>query len=234
MSAPFAVGFDFDHTLGLDHGLEITALHRLADEAGVPLDGNPDAIACATAELAYFRAGEQSAADMVSAVLTCAGGHGSAALVEQWRAHCYALVERTTPVDGAGALLAALAARGIPVAILTNGWSPLQEKKVARALAFRGPLLVSDTIGALKPARTAFRRLVATLGMPAERCWYVGDNPQADVLGALDAGLNAVWFDWEGVAYPAGAPAPTLRIGALDELMAVLPGSTAPAQNVPT
>ena len=32
MTATLAVGFDFDHTLGLDNGLEVIAFYRLAAE----------------------------------------------------------------------------------------------------------------------------------------------------------------------------------------------------------
>lgn len=232
MNAGFAVGFDFDHTLGLDHGLELTALHRLAEDVGAPLTGNERALACAREELARFRAGEQTAEAMISTVLACAGASSDAGRVAAWREHCFALVERVTPIDGARELLAELAARAVPVAILTNGWSPLQEKKIARALDFHGPILVSETIGALKPDPAAFGFLVRALGLPAERCWYVGDNPLADVLGALDAGLQGVWFDAESGAYPRSARSPSGRIRALDELGALLPGSRASAQNV--
>ena len=37
MSAPIAIGFDFDHTLGVDHGLELRALYAYAAELGRPL-----------------------------------------------------------------------------------------------------------------------------------------------------------------------------------------------------
>jgi putative hydrolase of the HAD superfamily len=79
-------------------------------------------------------------------------------------------------------------------------------------------VLVSDALGAIKPAAAAFDALVATLGVSRDRAWYVGDNPVGDVAGALAAGLRAVWFDWEGLSYPQDLPAPTVRISALREL----------------
>jgi FMN phosphatase YigB (HAD superfamily) len=135
------------------------------------------------------------------------------------------------PVDGARELLAALRARAIPAAILTNGWTPLQQKKIARALGEDGralPVLVSDAIHAVKPARAAFDALVDTLGVPHDRAWYVGDNARGDVGGALAAGLRAVWFDAEGQRYPQDLRPPTLRIGSLRELETLTENGIAP------
>ena len=135
------------------------------------------------------------------------------------------------PLDGAHELLAALRARAIPTAILTNGWTPLQQKKIARALgdaALGMTILVSDAIHAVKPAREAFDALVAALGVPRERVWYVGDNARGDAGGALAAGLRAVWFNWENQTYPQDLPMPTLTIAALRELTKLAENTIAP------
>ena len=118
----------------------------------------------------------------------------------------------------------------MPVAVLTNGWSPLQQRKIAQALGADAPpvVLVSDELGAIKPAPAAFAALVDGLGVPRERVWYVGDNPAGDIGGALAAGLRAVWFDWERLPYPAAVPPPTLRIGALRELARLVENANAP------
>jgi FMN phosphatase YigB (HAD superfamily) len=146
----------------------------------------------------------------------------------QFREICFGLVdELVTPIDGAHELLAELAQRAIPIAILTNGWSPLQQLKIARAIGFAGPVLVSDELGILKPDPAA----VDVLGVARERIWFVGDNPHTDVAGAQGAGLRAVWFDWENVAFPAGAPPPDARIGHLREFLDVLRGADVPMEN---
>jgi HAD superfamily hydrolase (TIGR01509 family) len=222
VNAPLAIGFDFDHTLGLDHGLEIRAFELLGAERGVPFDAE-----IVKRELTRYRAGEQSMQQMFEAC----GGDG---LTRRWETLCLELVAHVTPIDGAREVLAALAARGIPTAILTNGWSPLQEGKVAQALAFSGPVLVSEKIGVRKPERAAFEQLATALGTEITACWYVGDNPDADIVGAHAAGMRSVWFDWENVAYPAGAPPPFARIGSLRELLTLVPGHGASAQNAAT
>src|SRR6185312_10104626 len=91
------------------------------------------------------------------------------ALAVRFRGICYGLVDRLVqPIPGAVECIAALVASGTPVGILTNGWSELQERKIARALGeFPGPILVSDTVGAYKPSANAFRLLEAALGVDA-------------------------------------------------------------------
>ena len=129
-----------------------------------------------------------------------------------------------TPIEGARDVVAALDERRIPHAILTNGWSPLQSYKIARAIDYRGPILVSDELGILKPDAAAFGKLVDTLRVDREHIWFVGDNPKTDILGAQNAGLRGVWFDWEAMSYPLDAPQPDYRIGHLRELLDVLRG----------
>jgi HAD superfamily hydrolase (TIGR01549 family) len=227
---PIAIGFDFDHTLGVDNALERKAFYRYAEELGEPLDPRDGVWLMRIEELlTAFRAGEITLERTVARF----GEELGVRTVDpdRWSAICYELVDRLVqPIDGARETIAALKARGVPLAILTNGWSPLQQKKIARAL---GPatietILVSDRIAAVKPARAAFDALVAALAVPRERVWYVGDNPRGDIGGALAAGLRAVWFDWEGQQYPPDVPPPTLRIRALRELLALVENAVAP------
>jgi putative hydrolase of the HAD superfamily len=234
VTAPtWAVGFDFDHTLGLDNGLEVIACYRFAAALGHALrPANGEWSATIATLLARFRAGETSLDEMVEMFAQRLGAAADPGHATQYRDICYALVdELVTPVDGAREVLAALAERGIPTAILTNGWSPLQYLKIARALDYHGPILVSDELGILKPAAAAFGKLIDVLGVPRERVWFVGDNPMTDIAGAKGAGLRAVWFDWEDVAYPADAPQPDVSIAHLREFLDVLRGGDVPMEN---
>jgi FMN phosphatase YigB (HAD superfamily) len=225
-----ALGFDFDHTLGVDNGLERKAFGAYAAELGKPIDPDDAAWHVRIDELLErFRAGKTTLEAMVGGFVDALGACG--ADPERWRTICYELVDRLVrPVDGAPELVAQLRVRRVPMAVLTNGWTPLQQKKILRAL---GPhaietILVSDHLHALKPARAAFDALVAALGVPRGDVWYVGDNPAGDIGGALAAGLRAVWFDWEGMAYPRHLPPPTLRIGALRELETLVENAQVP------
>ncbi len=230
---PIAIGFDFDHTLGVDNGLERKALYAYANELGRPQDPQDDAVRKRFEDvLAEFRAGTTSMDEMIASFAQTIGANRTAATAARWQQHCYDLVdELVRPLDGAHELLAALRARGIPTAVLTNGWTPLQQKKIARALgdaALGMTVLVSDAIHAVKPQREAFDALVAAFAVPRGRVWYVGDNARGDVAGALAAGLRAVWFNWENQTYPQDLPMPTLTISALRELSELAENTIAP------
>ena len=231
-----AVGFDFDHTLGIDNGLERKAVMAVMAESGVDVD--PDAVKDRIESwLHEFRAGNTEAfVRPLVEFITLRGGQLGAQdgkdPIARFHEHALALVpDLVQPLPGALDLLAALHDRGIPVAVLTNGWSPLQEHKLAR-IGFTGRILVSGTIGCEKPQAAAFEELARELATPLAHCWYVGDTPLVDVVGARDAGMHGVWFDWERHRWPPGVPAPEARIERLADFLDLIPGSGTAAENL--
>ncbi len=61
------------------------------------------------------------------------------------------------------------------------------------------------TIGYKKPSPEFFGKILKDLDLPAEKVIMVGDDYVADVLGAQNAGLRAVWFNqpsWIGFKLP--------------------------------
>jgi HAD superfamily hydrolase (TIGR01549 family) len=233
-AALYAVGFDFDHTLGLDNGLETTAFYRLGAALGHSVSERDSSWEIFIQRvLSLFREGFISLDDAVDKFVEHLGQVPAPAHAARYRAICYALVdELVTPIEGARELVATLAERNIPTAILTNGWSPLQYLKIARAINYPGPILVSDELGILKPDPAAFAKLVDILAVPRDAIWFVGDNPKTDIMGAQRAGLRSVWFDWEQMTYPVDAPRPDLRIEHLGQLLDLLPGPGVSAENV--
>lgn len=231
MAANIAVGLDFDHTLGLDNKLERTvALEMLREHAlsrGVRYAVG-DAEVAIDDDLARSRGGGAPIELAIAGFFERFAPAGSASVdtAQEFRDR---VVERAPafvkPVPGADELLADLDAAGIPYALLTNGWSPLQEEK-ARLIGFRGSVFVSERIDARKPDRAAFDQLLKHFALPAAQIWYVGDDPEVDVAGAVAAGLNAVWFDWEGRTYPQELARPHHTIANLSELPALLQGRT--------
>ena len=224
-------GFDFDHTLGRDNGLERKAFFNYAAELGCAFDehGAPAAHDIDRA-LETVRSGERTLDDAIPAFYRDHCGIGSAT-AERWKEHCFALVPQLVePSPGAVDLLHALRRKQIPSAILTNGWTPLQQMKIAQALGADAvsTILVSDELGALKPSRRAFAALLDAMHLPAARVAYVGDNPSVDVGGALAAGMQAVWVDVDGLVYPQDVPAPTLRVKGLGELRELIENTQVP------
>jgi putative hydrolase of the HAD superfamily len=57
-------------------------------------------------------------------------------------------------------------------------------------------ILVSGELGYRKPHPEVFNRLVKRLAVERDHMIYVGDNLEADVVGALNAGIKPVWFTY--------------------------------------
>lgn len=96
-----------------------------------------------------------------------------------------------------------LRAAGIRTAIVTNVTADIldsQRKKVAALgiASFFDAIVYSAEFGVHKPDRRIFDHAAAVLGVANEECVFVGDDPDSDVAGALNAGMEAVWLDrWE-------------------------------------
>lgn len=71
----------------------------------------------------------------------------------------------------------------------------------------------SGTIGCAKPDRRIFQYALDAAGIAPHQALHVGDNPIADVRGALNAGMHAVFFDACGVfdSFEMSIPAPRCR-----------------------
>ena len=229
-----AVGFDFDHTLGIDHALERAALGILAEQLAAPIDiQEPGEAALIDRLLGPFRRAEITMEQMIAHFVVALPTKGlidapdAAYLAECYRDICFQLVDSfVVPVDGARELVDTLLADGIPIGILTNGWSPLQEKKVARALGpFPGPVLVSDAIGAYKPSPAAFQQLGGALRCAPNELWFVGDDPATDIAGANASGLRTIWFDAYGHPFPVSLTPPLAHIRRIQDVAQIVRGT---------
>ncbi|MGH8164812.1 MAG: HAD family hydrolase [Rhodanobacteraceae bacterium] len=219
-----ALGFDFDHTLGLDNKLERVAFMRLLEpivaDGGAVLGTLHEEILRIDALLARQRSGACSIEEAVDGFVRERGVADASGYADEYKRFALAGVDAfVVPLPGARECCARMRDLKIPHGILTNGWSPLQQRKAAR-VGFEGPVIASADIGSQKPAAGAFAALVTALGTDAADVAYVGDNPAIDVAGALGAGLRAVWLDAEGDAYPANVARPTAVIHSLHEVLA--------------
>lgn len=126
------------------------------------------------------------------------------------------------PVAGCFETLATLRARGHRLALLTNGCSTFQRRKLGR---FRlEPLfeliLIEGELGYGKPDRRVFEAALRRFDAEASEACMVGDNLDADVAGAQALGIRSVWFDAHGTGYrPCERRPPDLVIRSLSELV---------------
>ncbi|MFG2718119.1 HAD family hydrolase [Streptomyces sp. NPDC048416] len=101
-------------------------------------------------------------------------------------------------------------------AILSNSSLRNQERKL-RTLGVRDrfeALLCAAELGIAKPQAGAFHAACETLGLLPEEVVYVGDQPDIDARGAVEAGLKGVWLDRSG----AGGRPELISITGLDQL----------------
>jgi putative hydrolase of the HAD superfamily len=111
-----------------------------------------------------------------------------------------------TPTDTTETLTT-LRDAGVKLGVITNGKAARQSRKLELMglIDAFDTVLISETEGVRKPDREIFERALARLGAKPENALFVGDSPDADVMGALGAGLSAIWKYvpyWQAPAHP--------------------------------
>ncbi len=81
--------------------------------------------------------------------------------------------------------------------IITNGPSLVQEKKLknARLDQYFKTVTNSEKAGVKKPDLQIFKYALELANVKSEQSLMIGDNLQADVHGALNAGMQVIWFN---------------------------------------
>jgi len=84
--------------------------------------------------------------------------------------------------------------------IITNGFDESQAKKInsAKLGSYFDLIVTSETTGHKKPDARIFHHTVEKLRTSHEHCLMIGDNPNSDILGAINAGIDQVYFNPEG------------------------------------
>ena len=118
------------------------------------------------------------------------------------------------PYPGAMETLEAVRARGIPMALLTNGEARNQRRSVeTHALdQYFHCIVIEGEFGCGKPDERVFRHALATVGCDPADVWMVGDSLEADIAPAVALGMHAVWVDETGEGLAANAVAAPHRI----------------------
>jgi HAD superfamily hydrolase (TIGR01549 family) len=109
--------------------------------------------------------------------------------------------------------------------IITNGPADISYKKVIRLgidhLIPENAVFVSEVVGYTKPDRRIFDKALQHFGINPTEAMFVGDNWKADITGALDAGLSAVWINRHKTK-PTTDHQPLAEITKLEDLVYLL------------
>jgi putative hydrolase of the HAD superfamily len=132
----------------------------------------------------------------------------------------------TRIIPGSRDALAALKARGLRLAIVSNADGSVEAQLARDAICQVGPgpgvevdaVLDSSVVGVAKPDPRVFRIALERIGVEPAHAIHVGDTPAADVDGALAAGITPVLVD----PYDDHADLPVTRVASLTEVVALL------------
>jgi putative hydrolase of the HAD superfamily len=234
------VTFDFWDTLVTDSPdnlraqriLRVIAIRRALEEAGAPAtEADAEEVhersGLRLSELYWSHNRDPSPAEQLRIVLDTHGPGIAARLAPA--VFAAALEAYVSPVlahppdlcPGAATAVRELAARGVSLGIVSNtGRTP---GLILRQVLERHGLLhhfdvisYSDEVGVRKPDAAIFRTTLARAGVPPAQAVHVGDNPDADVVGARGVGMRAAH-------YTAGFRAPAPGADLLIPDLALLP-----------
>jgi putative hydrolase of the HAD superfamily len=118
-------------------------------------------------------------------------------------------------------MLDVLKQQGYLLGIISNGRGEFQTRSIfgLGIQDYFDTILISELEQLRKPQPEIFYRAMNRLGVSAQNSIFVGDNPEADILGAKNAGMQAIW---KRSSYWLDAQAADASIDELSEIPALL------------
>ncbi len=112
--------------------------------------------------------------------------------------------ETVRPFPGAIETLGTLQSEGIRLALITNGASDGQRRKIDRfgLEDYFQYILVEGEFGVGKPDERVYLHALRQLEAAPEDTWFVGDNLEWDVEAPQRLGIFAIWVDFVGKGLP--------------------------------
>ena len=83
-------------------------------------------------------------------------------------------------------------------------------------------IILSEDAGANKPSTQFFDYALHSSGADRATTLMIGDNLQTDILGAMNAGIDALLFNRWGVDVSGSQQAPTFVVDSLKEITGFL------------
>ncbi len=135
-----------------------------------------------------------------------------------------AMAEICQPLEGAKELLDTLLKNNIKMAIITNGFTGLQQIRLEKTgfNHYFDMIAISEQVGAAKPSKRIFDYAFSQMGdVDLANVLMVGDNPDSDVLGGMNAGIDTCWLNESNEACPKNIT-PTYIVESLKQLQDLL------------
>jgi putative hydrolase of the HAD superfamily len=84
-----------------------------------------------------------------------------------------------------------------PMTIITNGFKEVQVLKMQNSLLtpYFQHIVISENVGHQKPAKEIFEYALAINNAKADEVLMIGDNLEADIQGAKNAGITSVFYN---------------------------------------
>jgi len=87
--------------------------------------------------------------------------------------------------------------KGYKIHLITNGfektqWSKVRNSGLDQYITY---LITSESSNSLKPAKEIFEYALQTTGALLEESIMIGDNPAADIQGAINAGMDSIFVN---------------------------------------
>ncbi|MCM1544264.1 MAG: YjjG family noncanonical pyrimidine nucleotidase, partial [Ruminococcus sp.] len=108
--------------------------------------------------------------------------------------------------------------------IVTNGIEATQRSRLGRSGfdKLMKDMFISEAIGLQKPSFEFFDYVFAHISEgDKSKVILVGDSLSSDIKGAIDAGIDCIWFNKNGIKNDTGLQ-PTHEISKIDEIMSIL------------
>ena len=105
--------------------------------------------------------------------------------------------------------------------LISNGFRESQDVKISGTNigGYFQHVIISEVIGVNKPDKAIFQHALDLAGATKSKSLMIGDSVEADVRGALDFGMDAIYFNPAGLEKPDDVP---VEIRSLKELMVML------------
>ncbi len=81
--------------------------------------------------------------------------------------------------------------------IITNGFEEVQHLKLEKSgiIKYFDEIITSESVGVKKPNPRVFTYALKKAGATAENSVMIGDNLEADIIGALNCGITSIHFN---------------------------------------